>query len=66
MVPPNSFHTLVKLVNAEVIVNEKIRILHLPVQIQSVTSKLELQILSTDTYDPNIENMFTHTTDLKK
>ena len=58
------FHKLVKVVDAEGIKNEKTCTLDLPVEIRKVTSKLESQNLSPETYDPNPENMFAQTTDL--
>ena len=59
------FPTLAKFVNAEDIRDEKVRTLDLPVETNLVVSKLEFQILSAETYDPNPENMFIQTTDPK-
>ena len=56
------FHTLVILVDAEDIKNEKIRTLELALEIKNVTIKLESQSLSASTYDSKLETMFKQTT----
>ena len=63
MEPPIPIHTLVKLVDAEKITNEKIPALDLPMEISNVTSKVESQNISAETYDPNPEVMFTQISD---
>ena len=59
--PSIPFDTLVKLVPVEDKTREKIRILDLPLEINNVTSKLESQNLSAETYNPNPEVIFTQT-----
>ena len=63
----NPYRTLNKLVDAENITNEEVSTLDLPVEINinqsMVTSKLESQKISVETYAPNPEVMFTQTTD---
>ena len=58
-------HTFVKLDDAEDVTNEKIRNVDLPQEINVVTSKLEPQNLSSEIFDPNLESIFTQTTDPK-
>ena len=53
MEPPIPIHTLVKLVDAEKITNEKIPALDLPMEISNLTSKVESQNIFAETYDPN-------------
>ena len=62
MEPSIPFHTLVKVVVAKDITNEKIRTLDLTLEFNIVTSKLESKNLSAKTFDPNLEVMFTQTT----
>ena len=57
--PSVLFHTLVELVDAEDNTNEKNRSLDVPLEINVVTSISEVQKLSTETYFPNSENIFT-------
>ena len=57
------FCALVKLVDAEDIAIEKIRILELPLEINKATSKLENHNLPFQTYDSNPETKFTQTID---
>ena len=63
----NPYRTLNKLVDAENITNEEVSTLVLPVEINinqsMVTSELESQNISVETYAPNPEVMFTQTTD---
>ena len=63
--PSIPFHTLVKLVVAEYITNEKFRFLDLPLEIKNVTLERESQNWSAGIYDPISEVMFTQTTDPK-
>ena len=48
MEPSFPFHTLVKLVDAEDLMNEKIRTSDLQLEINNVTSKIESQNLSAE------------------
>ena len=64
--PSNPFQTLVKLVDAEDVTDEKIRLLDLSLENKKVTSKLEVSTLPFKTYDPYTEIMFTRTIDPKK
>ena len=57
------FHTLVKLVDAEDLTNEKIRPLDPPLKINNVTSKLDSQNLSDEFCDLNPESKITQTPD---
>ena len=59
-----SFHSLVKLVDAQHMTNGKNRTLNLPLEINETTSKVEAQGLSSGTYDPNPEVMFAQKTRL--
>ena len=66
MEPSVPFHTLVKLVHAEGTTKENIRTFDLRLEIDYLISKLESQKVSSETYDPNPEIMFTQTTDPNK
>ena len=55
--PSIPFHTLVKLVDAEDITNEKIRTLDLPLEVNSLTSKLSSHTLNSEDITPEV--MFT-------
>ena len=61
--PSTTIHTLVKLVDAGDVTNEKIRTLDIPVVINKVTSEHESPKLASEIYDPNPEVLFTETTD---
>ena len=61
--PSISFFTLFEHVDLETIRIEKVRTLDQPLEIINVTSKLESHNLSTETYDPNPEIVFTQKTD---
>ena len=63
MEPSIPFHTLVKLIDAEVIMNEKNRTFDLPLETNTLRSKLESQKLSGERYGPNPESMCTQTMD---
>ena len=63
MVPSIPFYTLVNLVYAEEITNEKNRTLDLPLQINKVTSELEKKEFFAENYNPIPEIMFTQKTD---
>ena len=57
-------HKLVKLVDAENIMNEKVRTVDSSLEIINVTSKLESHDLFPENFDSNPEFMITQTTDL--
>ena len=59
--PSILFHTLVKLVDAEDITNEKIRTLDLPLEVNSLTSKLSSHNLNSENVTPEV--MFTQNND---
>ena len=65
MQPSIPILTLVNFVDAEDITNEKVRTLDLPLRIIRVTSKLDFQKLSIETYEPNGDIMLTRRTDPK-
>ena len=60
------FDSLVKLVDAEDITNEKIRTNDLPLKANIVSSNMQSQNLSSETCDSNLEVMFTQKTIRKK
>ena len=63
MEPSIPFPLLVKLVDTEVITNEKVGILYLLLEISLVLSQLESKNLSVETYGPSPEIMFTQIID---
>ena len=66
MQPSIPFHTLVKLVDVQDTTNEKIRSFDPPPETDNVTSKLDLQNLFAENYDPTSESLLTQTTNPNK
>ena len=63
MEPSVPIHTMVKRVDVESFIDDKSRTIDLPLEIKTVTSKLEYRKLSAETYDQNPEVVFTQTFD---
>ena len=61
MEPSVPFHKLVKLVDAEVITNEKIRAVDIPLEVINETSEPASHKISSEFYDLYPEDMFTQT-----